>query len=228
MSLFALADLHLALSTPKPMDIFQGWENYTERIRENWNEYVRPDDTVVINGDISWSMNIRDAYEDFRFIHELPGTKILSKGNHDYWWVTVKKITDFFAENGFDSIKILHNNCYAYGNTGICGTRGWINDDSEPFDQKIIAREAGRLETSIKAAIDQGLEPMVFLHYPPYFGQQRNDSIVEILHRYGIKKCFYGHLHGNAHKMAVTGMFDGIELHLVSGDYLKFIPYKIM
>ena len=140
MALFVMGDLHLSLSSDKSMDIFGGWENYVERIKENWNREVSPEDTVVVPGDISWAMSLKEAGADFRYIHELPGRKIILKGNHDYWWTTAAKMNNFLAENGFDSIFILHNNHYAYENYGICGTRGWINDDSEPADAKVLAR----------------------------------------------------------------------------------------
>ena len=152
MALFTMGDLHLSFAVNKPMDKFGGWENYVERISENWENTVSPEDTVVIPGDISWAMNFREALPDFDFIHKLKGTKIISKGNHDYWWNTYAKMNRFLEENGFDSIKILHNNHFAYDKYGICGTRGWINDNSEPADAKVLAREAGRLETSLCSA----------------------------------------------------------------------------
>ncbi|MBQ7989815.1 MAG: metallophosphoesterase [Oscillospiraceae bacterium] len=228
MSLFVIADLHLSLTSGHPMDIFPGWENYVTRIKDNWLEFVKPDDTVVIPGDVSWGMGLAAAKEDFAFINALPGTKIISKGNHDYWWNTVSKMERFFTENGFDTLHILHNNTYAYEGFGICGTRGWVNDDSDPGDALVIAREVQRLEVSIKAALDRGLEPLVFLHYPPFFGQERADDIVEVLHKYNIRRCFYGHVHGKAHRKAVTGMTEGIDLRMISADFLNFVPYKIM
>lgn len=228
MSLFVIADLHLSLTSGHPMDIFPGWENYVQRIQDNWNEFVKPEDTVVIPGDVSWGMGLEAAKEDFALINALPGTKIISKGNHDYWWSTAAKMGRFFESNGFDTLHILHNNAYRYGDYGICGTRGWVNDDSEPADALVIAREVQRLEVSIKAALDMGVEPLVFLHYPPFFGQERADDIVEVLHKYDIRRCWYGHVHGKAHRRAVMGDMEGIELHMISADYLGFVPYKIM
>lgn len=228
MALFVMGDLHLSLGVNKPMDIFGGWEDHTARIRENWQKEVSKDDTVVIPGDVSWAMNLDQALPDFRFIHELNGRKIISKGNHDYWWSTAAKMNRFLAENGFDSIKILHNNHYAYEGFGICGTRGWINDDSEPADALVLAREAGRLETSIRSAEDAGLVPMVFLHYPPLYGSEYNYDLLEVMYKHGIGKCFYGHVHGKGHQYAVNGERDGIEFRLVSSDYMQFHPYKIM
>ncbi len=228
MALFALGDLHLSFGTKKPMDIFEGWENHTERIKKSWCETVSERDTVVIPGDVSWAMNFDEAKPDFAFIHALPGKKIISKGNHDYWWTTAAKMNAFFTENGFTDISILHNNSYPYEAYGICGTRGWINDNSEPADAKVLAREAGRLEASISDAERRGLEPLVFLHYPPIYGTEYNYDILEVMYRHGIKRCYYGHVHGRAHKYAVNGERDGILFTLVSGDYRQFVPFKIM
>lgn len=229
MALFVMGDLHLSLSSDKSMDIFGGWENYVERIKENWNREVSPEDTVVVPGDISWAMSLKEAVADFRYIHELPGRKIILKGNHDYWWTTAAKMNNFLAENGFDSIFILHNNHYAYENYGICGTRGWINDDSEPADAKVLAREAQRLKTSIASAENAGLEPLVFLHYPPLYGNEYNPDLLEVMYRHNIKRCWYGHIHGRkGHQNAVNGERDGIVFQLVSADYVQFCPVKIM
>ncbi len=229
MALFVMGDLHLSLSSDKSMDIFGGWENYVERIKENWNREVSPEDTIVVPGDISWAMSLKEAVADFRYIHELPGRKIILKGNHDYWWTTAAKMNNFLAENGFDSIFILHNNHYAYENYGICGTRGWINDDSEPADAKVLAREAQRLETSIASAENAGLEPLVFLHYPPLYGNEYNPDLLEVMYRHNIKRCWYGHIHGRkGHQNAVNGERDGIVFQLVSADYVQFCPVKIM
>ena len=229
MALFVMGDLHLSLSSDKSMDIFGGWENYVERIKENWNREVSPEDTVVVPGDISWAMSLKETVADFSYIHELPGRKIILKGNHDYWWTTAAKMNNFLAENGFDSIFILHNNHYAYESYGICGTRGWINDDSEPADAKVLAREAQRLETSIASAENAGLEPLVFLHYPPLYGNEYNPDLLEVMYRHNIKRCWYGHIHGRkGHQNAVNGERDGIVFQLVSADYVQFCPVKIM
>ncbi|MCM1579439.1 MAG: metallophosphoesterase [Ruminococcus sp.] len=228
MSLYTIADLHLPLGVNKPMDIFGGWDNYVERIEENWRNNIRGGDTVVIPGDISWAMNLEQALPDFRFIEALPGKKIISKGNHDYWWTTLAKINSFLERNLLESISILHNNHFPYGDYGICGTRGWINDSSEPADAKVLAREAGRLETSIASAEAAGLTPIVFLHYPPIYANEYNYDILEVMYRHNIKQCFYGHIHGSGHRFAVNGERDGIDFHLISGDYIQFFPYKIM
>lgn len=228
MSLFVIADLHLPLGADKPMDIFGGWDNYVERLRNNWQSLVSPQDTVVIPGDVSWAMKLEDSLPDFKFIENLNGTKIISKGNHDYWWGTLGKMEKFFADNGITTVKILHNNYYRYCKSGICGTRGWINETGEPADAKVAAREAGRLEMSICAAENAGLEPLVFMHYPPLNALGVNEPIMKVLKAHEVKTCFYGHIHGRKnHAAAVKGVVDGVDYHLISGDYLQFAPKNI-
>ena len=229
MSLFAIADLHLSLSVNKPMDIFgERWSNHIEKLTKNWNETVSEDDVVVIPGDISWAINFDEAKADFDYINKLNGTKIISKGNHDYWWSTLSKLNAFLAENNFDTIKFLHNNHYSYENYGICGTRGWINETSVPADAKVLAREAQRLEVSIKSALNENLEPIVFLHYPPVFGNESNYDILDVMYKYNVKECYYGHLHGNAHKYAICGEREGINFNLIAADFVQFCPKKVL
>ena len=230
MSLFVIADLHLCFSDPtKTMTIFSGWDSYQERIEKNWKQLVSDEDTVVLPGDISWGMSLKQALPDFRFIESLPGKKIIIKGNHDYWWATKKKMDDFLSVEGLDSIKILHNNCYSYENYGICGTRGWVSINGESQDEKILMREVQRLETSISLAVAQNLEPIVFLHYPPIFAGSFNYDILQVLYRHNIKNCYYGHIHGrSAHELCIKNTYDDINFHLIAGDYLQFIPQKIM
>lgn len=209
------------------MDVFFGWNDHVQRLEKNWQERVGPSDTVVIPGDISWAMSLSGALEDFRFIDRLNGSKIILKGNHDYWWSTKTKAEKFFSENGISTLSILHNGFYEYDGVGICGTRGWINDGSEPEDRKVILREAQRLERSLQGAKEAGLYPVAFLHYPPVFGEDRNGDIMDVLHKYCVEFCFYGHLHGYAHKNAVIGEREGIEFRLISSDFLHFCPYDI-
>ncbi|MBR1862584.1 MAG: metallophosphoesterase [Ruminococcus sp.] len=227
MRLFTVADLHLSFGVDKPMDIFPGWKDHEKKLLENWQKKISPEDTVVIPGDHSWGMSLEEALPDLEFIDRLNGTKIISKGNHDLWWGTVSKMQRFFDDHGIGSLKILHNNHYAFGDVGICGTRGWVNDNSEAPNAKVIAREAIRLETSIKSALSEGLRPVVFLHYPPVFGTSRNLDMLEVLYKYGIKRVFYGHLHGKAHAFAVNGLSEGINYQLVSCDFLHFDPLDI-
>lgn len=229
MSLFVMGDTHLSLGVPdKSMEIFSGWENYQSRIEQNWKNLICPEDTVVLAGDISWGMSLEQAEPDFAFLDSLPGKKIILKGNHDYWWNSMKKMTDFFQKHEFHTLHILHNNCYAYENIGICGTRGWVNISGEQEEAKVLAREQQRLRVSLQAAQNQNLIPVAFLHYPPMFGNNRNELMLDVLHEFAVKDCYYGHLHGKIHQKAVKGRKDGICYHLISGDYLQFIPEKIL
>lgn len=228
MSLYAIADLHLSLSVDKPMNIFPGWDNHVERLEKNWQNTVSADDTVVIPGDISWAINFDEAKADFDFINRLNGKKVILKGNHDYWWNSMAKMNRFLEDNGFNTITILHNNHYPYGEYGICGTRGWIKDTEEPADAKVLAREAGRLDASIRSALNDGKKPIVFLHYPPIYVNDRNREILDVLYKHDIKDCYYGHLHGNAHRFAVCGEVDGINYQLIAGDFVQFCPKLIM
>ncbi|WP_044974887.1 metallophosphoesterase [Ruminococcus sp. HUN007] len=229
MALFTIGDLHLSLGDQfKPMDIFNGWDGYVEKLEQNWKNTVAAADTVVLAGDTSWAMKLPNVYNDFKFIDSLPGKKIILKGNHDYWWSTMAKMERFVLENHFDTISFLFNNCYTYGKYGICGTRGWVSMGDRTEDEKVQFREVQRLEVSIKAAVDQGLEPVVFLHYPPVYGSSSNYDILDVLYRYGIKQCFYGHIHGYSQKNAITGIRDGVEYIMISSDYLSFAPYRVM
>lgn len=223
MNLFTIADLHLPLGANKPMDIFGGWDNYVERIEKNWKKLVNEEDTVVIGGDISWAISLAEAKPDFQFIDSLPGHKIILKGNHDYWWGTANKINEFLRDNKFNSISILHNNCYSDGSIAICGTRGWIYDGTGEKDLKIISREASRLETSIKLAIENNLIPKVFLHYPPAFADCVCEEIITVLKKYNVDIVYYGHIHGKGIYNAVSE-FDGIKLKIVSSDAVEFTP----
>lgn len=222
MALFAIADTHISISTGKTMSVFSGWSDYEKRLERNWSAVVKPTDTVVIAGDVSWAMSMEDGYEDFAFLDSLPGRKLLMKGNHDYWWSTKKKADEFFAKNGFSSLNILHNNTYTEGGIAVCGTRGWFFDAQEDADKKVVLREAGRLRASILAAKETGLEPVVFLHYPPLTLTQKCDEIYDVLTEQKIRRCFYGHLHSYSHTVAFTGESDGIDFSLISSDYLEF------
>ena len=233
MSLYVIGDTHLSFGVEKPMDIFAGWENHTAILQDAWCSRIAPEDTVVLAGDISWGMNMQEALPDFKWLNALPGReKIILKGNHDYWWCTMKKMQAFFAENGLDTLKLLHNNCIAYGEYGICGTRGWVNMEPEtasPDDAKVSAREAQRLEVSLKAAVQQNLKPIVFLHYPPVYGASCNYPMLEVLWKYPVTDCWYGHVHGKTqHRYAINGVRNGINYHLIAGDFVQFIPQKVL
>ena len=223
MNLFAISDLHLSFGSDKPMDVFRGWENYTDRLKANWNRLVGENDTVVIAGDISWSISLEGAKADFEFINSLNGKKILLKGNHDYWWGTANKINEFLKENKFDSIKILHNNFYSDGKLAICGTRGWLYDGTGEQDKKVISRECGRLQTSIKGAIDNGTEPIVFLHYPPAYGEFVCQEIIDGIEKYNIDQIYFGHIHGSGYNKAIKE-YNGLKMKLISCDCVGFTP----
>ncbi|MBE6728288.1 MAG: serine/threonine protein phosphatase [Ruminococcaceae bacterium] len=223
MSLYALSDLHLSFSDNKSMEIFRGWDNYIERIEKNWRHLITEDDTVVINGDVSWALSLEGAVRDFAFIEGLPGKKIISKGNHDYWWNTMSKMKKFLEENNFSSISILHNNCIETEKFAVCGTRGWVYDGSGEFDEKVIARECARLETSIKAAQQTELMPAVFLHYPPVYGEEVCSEILSVLKMHNIEQIYYGHIHGAGRNQSVSE-YDGIKMRLVSCDCVDFTP----
>lgn len=228
MSLFTIGDLHLSLGTDKPMDIFRGWDNYVERLSNSWNKLVTDKDTVVIAGDISWAMKLKECYNDFSFINSLPGTKIFLKGNHDYWWDTVSKINRYLNENNFNSIRILFNNSFEVENYAVCGTRGWGLECEKEEDVKILSRECGRLRLSLDSAKDSGKESVVFLHYPPIYGDSVCEEIIGVLKEYDIKKCYYGHIHGSHMiKGAYCGEYEGIKFKLISCDAVSFTPILV-
>ena len=226
--LYTIGDLHLSLGCDKPMDIFSGWTNYLERLQKNWNNKITDDDTVVLLGDHSWALKLEDSRNDLEFIDKkLNGKKILIKGNHDLWWSTTKKITDFVSDNGFSTISFLFNNAYLTEGISICGTRGWIRENGEPADKKVLNREAGRLEASLQAGVKLGGELVAFIHYPPIYGTEENAQIIELLHKYNVKRCYYAHLHGNSVKGALNGERMGVYYKLVSADGVGFDPVKI-
>lgn len=226
MAVFVIGDLHLSLGTDKPMDVFPGWEGYLPKLETNWRTLVRPEDTVILAGDTSWAMNLADTRADFAFLEGLPGQKWMIKGNHDYWWTTARKMEKFLHENGFDSLHILHNNACVVGDTAFCGTRGWPFDDVAEQGEKLMAREAGRLRMSLQAAGDSP-QKIAFLHYPPVYPGACAQELIDVLHEFDVKACYYGHLHGRSIRFAVQGEVDGITYRLVSADGLGFCPYKM-
>lgn len=229
MSLYAIGDLHLSFTANKPMDVFgPKWENYVEKIRSGFSA-LDENDVCVLCGDISWGMDLAEAREDFRFIEELPGRKIILKGNHDLWWTSMAKMTAFLEENGFRTISFLHNNAYPFGDdAAICGTRGWFYEESrgETHDKKMIAREALRLEASLAAAGER--DKYVFLHYPPRYGNYSCPEILSLLKKYEVKVCCSGHLHAESLRWAFNGWLDHTQHICVSGDGIDFKPCKIL
>ena len=207
MSVYAIGDPHLSLGCDKEMNIFAGWHDYVQRLEQNWREHISPEDTVILAGDISWAMNMEDALADFTFLHGLPGEKYLMKGNHDYWWTTVSSMQRFLDRHRLNTLHFLHNN-------------------AERAEGSITARELGRIRRSLAAAPPEN-EKILFLHYPPIFGQQVIPEFFDAMKEYGVKQCFYGHLHGGAIPLAYQGEFFGVDCRLISADYLKFCPIKI-
>lgn len=229
MPIYAISDLHLALSIDKPMDIFgDRWKNYMERLKLAWSQTVTSNDYVIIPGDISWATYLANAVEDFNFIEALPGKKIISKGNHDYWWTTMNKLENFINKNNYSTISFMHNNSFRIENAIICGTRGWScpgDNDFTDEDRKIYNRELQRLELSFKdCKRDDESIVIAALHFPPFNSKKEPSGFVDILKKYGVNKCIYGHLHGQNSSNVVDGDYDGIEYRLVSADYLNFRP----
>ena len=238
MSLYVLADLHLSGTVNKSMEVFgPRWSGYTEKIARSWSAVVTDEDTVVIPGDISWGMTLEEAEVDLRFIDALPGRKLLGKGNHDFWWATAAKMKGFFAERGLSTLDILYNNAHRLDDCIVCGTRGWFNDEKQqntayPTDyQKIVNREVQRLGLSLDAAAalraeTPALPTLVFLHFPPVWGSFVCREIVDMLHAHGVRKCYFGHIHG-AYAAPRCTNFEGIDMVLCAADYLKFAPMPI-
>ena len=227
MALYALGDLHLAFGVHKPMDIFGGrWQGYHEKLCEGLS-VLEEEDTLVLPGDFCWALDFSQAKADFEFLNKFPGRKLFVKGNHDYWWNTVSKFTKFCHENGFRDMYLLHNTCFDYSEYALCGTRGWFfeEDKEGTHDEKVFRRELIRLEASLKAAGEK--TKLCFLHYPPRYRGYTCPEILDLLKRYEVKACYYGHLHGDSHKLAIEGPCGGTEFHLVAADYVNFKPVKI-
>ena len=228
MALYAIGDLHLCLGAPKPMDIFGGnWTGYMDKLKEGMSVITEADTTVLL-GDLSWALSLEESAADFAWINQIPGRKIILKGNHDYWWSTAAKFKKFCEANSFENMELLNNNCFEYEDWAICGTRGWFFEEerSGAHDEKVFKRELCRLEASLKAAGEK--RKMVFLHYPPRYKGYECREILELLEKYEVRRCFYGHLHGGSHKLAMEGQWDSVEFRLVSADYLNFRPYKVI
>ena len=234
MSIYAIGDLHLSFSQNKPMNIFgDNWNGHADKIRKNWIEKVNKEDFVVLPGDFSWAMYLKDTYKDFEYLEKLPGNKILLKGNHDYWWSGLSKMNEYLKENNFNNINFLYNNSYLVENTIIAGTRGWNLTDSED-NEKMLNRECIRLKLSLEDGVNKfgrDKEIIVFMHYPPIskagISNGYTKKYISIMKEYGVKKCYYGHLHGTSHSEAIEGNVDGIEFYLVSSDYLDFDLVKV-
>ena len=228
MAIYAISDLHLSFCSNKPMDIF-GWSNYEEKIKIDWLEKVKEEDLVLLAGDFSWSMDLKETEQDFRFIEELPGRKLLLKGNHDYWWNTVTSMRRFLKEKNINSIDFLYNNSYVYNNMIICGSRGWNIAEKDIENQKIYKREVERLKMSLEQGMkqyDKSKKMMVCMHYPP-IKENMVSEFEKLMLQYPVTKCIYGHLHGPSHAFVIEGDRHGIEYTMVSCDYTGFKLVKI-
>lgn len=234
MAIFVIADLHLSFNQDKPMDIFgENWVGHEKKIEKDWIKKVKENDLVILPGDFSWKTYLEDTRLDFEFLNKLPGKKLLLKGNHDYWWSTITSMRKFLKENNFKNIDFLYNNSYEYENKIICGTRGWSITDAE-MDKKLINRELIRLELSLKDGITNfgnEKEKIVFMHYPPITKAKiitnQEAEFVELMKKYNVKRCYYGHLHGTSIHDAVEGKIEGIQFKLVSADALDFKLLRI-
>ena len=229
LGLFAIGDLHLSFGVDKPMDIFGGgWDNYVDKISEGFSA-LGPDDVCVLCGDTSWGMSFEECVDDFKFIGGLPGRKIILKGNHDYWWATAAKLKAFFVNNGIEGIEILNNNCFFYEDVAICGTRGWFLDEvsDAAHSAKIMARETSRLRASLVAAGGAGVK-FCFFHYPPRFNDFVCRDIIAVMNEFGVRNCWYGHVHGYGHRFAVFGEVEGIAYKMVSADFVDFVPQRVL
>ncbi len=231
MALYAMSDLHLSHYKEKPMDIFDDvWLNHTDKILENWNNTVTSDDTVIVNGDLSWGMTMEEVKPDLDFISSLNGKKIIVQGNHDYFWNSTSMLNTLYNNMFF-----LKNNYAVYENYAVCGSRGWLCPGDSRYtdhDNKIYLREAGRLRFSLNEALKKGYSGsniIVAMHYPPTNDSCENSAFIDIFNEYNIKRVIYGHLHGvSKYNNSLQGNVNGIEYSLVSADYIKFKPIKIL
>lgn len=228
MAIFAIGDLHLSGGAEKPMNVFgRHWDNHFDNIRARWRELVTPGDIVLIPGDISWAMQFDEVKADLLSIAELPGTKVLLRGNHDYWWSSISKLRAFLPQGTL----ALQNDAVELGGLVICGTRGWnFPTELNPLDEqemKIYRRELLRLEMTLDNAKRFGLPILAMTHFPPLLTDYRNTAFTELLERYGVAMCVYGHLHGAGIHNGFSGVHNGVEYRLVSCDSIAFTPLKV-
>lgn len=231
MAIFAIGDTHLSLGTDKPMDVFGGrWNDYARKLKENWEREVGENDSVIIVGDVSWAMNYDELKADFEFLDALPGKKYIVKGNHDFWFDTMKKNREFTERCGFSTIDFINHSCVVIEDTAVCGTRGWFAPEQQntPHDQKIFARELSRLRAALTEAKATGKTDIVAaIHYPPLYRTYECPDIMNMLTEYGVSTCVYGHIHSSAVKNSIEGEFFGVEYLLVSADTMDFVPKRI-
>lgn len=227
MALWAISDFHLSFGVDKPMNIFgENWDGYEQKLKKNWIENISEEDTVLMAGDFSWGMYLDETINDFKFLEALPGKKIMIKGNHDYWWETLNKLSIFKKENDFKSIEFLHNNFFVADGYAICGTRGWefgAGEVTGEQDKRVYEREKERLIRSLSLAKEAGYKDIIaMLHYNVGI----NDEYINILKEYGVKRCVFGHLHGKTDLLRYEK--EGIEFICTSCDLINFMPVKIL
>ena len=236
MSLFVIADLHLSSDGKKSMEKFGSrWKGYMQKLERNWRAVVHPEDTVIIPGDISWSLRLEGAAEDLQFLDSLPGQKLIGKGNHDFWWSTAAKMNAFFKEKEITSVKMLYNNAYLTEGRIVCGTRGWFVEEAQQNTvgtvdyARIVNREVIRLRMSLDEAVKlrqeagKDLEILVFLHFPPVWSSFVCREFIDTLKEYGIKTCYFGHIHG-AYSSPRTFRYEDIDFVICAADHLDFVP----
>jgi predicted phosphohydrolase len=227
-SLYAIADLHLSSTDSYKPEVYKGYSHWKEKIEENWRKIVREGDTVVLAGDISFAKTLPEAKDDFAFLESLPGRKILIRGNHDSWWSTLTKMNAFIDENSFHTLSFLKNNSFPFGEYAVCGTKGGDITLEDENSRKIVKRERERLSASLRSAEENGLRPIVFLHFPPALTFVTDNETIDLMKSFGVKKCFYGHLHGESTKSGLSGEKSGIDFRLMSADFVQFSPIFIV
>lgn len=230
MKIFAMSDLHLSEASEKPMDVFgQRWKNHTEKMKNNWDQHLTDDDVMIISGDISWGLQMEEALPDLEWIHNRPGLKLITKGNHDLWWTSLTKLNRLY-----DDLRFIQNNCVLVGSTAVCGTRGWNLKHDGPewtaHDDKIYRRELLRMKMALDAAVKTGAERIILsMHYPPTDHRGSDTEFTELIRQYSVDYVLYGHLHGaDAALHAYNGTKNGTVYRLVSSDCLKFRPFQVL
>lgn len=225
MKIFAISDLHLSFDSDKPMGVFgELWEEHYIKIEQFWREKITNDDLVLIAGDISWGMRIEEAYKDIEYIHNLPGKKVIIKGNHDYWWSSISKLNSLYED-----IYFIQNTHYKWQDYAICGTRGWIALDGEEHNETVYKRELIRLEMSLQSAVKEGIEKkIVMMHYPPITKYNKCKEFLDILQKYEVEQVIYGHIHSSSKNICFNGIYNGIEYKCSSADIINFDPIRIL
>ncbi len=226
MAIYAIGDLHLSSTSEKPMDVFgPGWKEHTAKLSANWDSLVKDSDLVIVPGDISWAQRLDEAIPDLEWVAARKGTKLLIKGNHDYWWPTISKLREKLPPSVF----ALQNDYFAWGNWAVCGTRGWICPGEEGFDndqdQKIYLREVHRLRLSLERAREDSFDSIIAaLHFPPFTRRGSSSDFTRVLEEYGVKICIYGHIHDNGRDSFFQGERGGVHYRFVAADGIDFSP----